>query len=139
MNDTKKCIIIVDENLPLGLIANTAAILGASFGKLHPETIREDITDKSERIHRGIVAIPITVLKGSAVFLNGLIHQLSELADEELTYFDFSDVAQQCNDYDDYICNAKQKTSEAYHYYGLLIYGSKKKINKISGSLPLLR
>ncbi|WP_269144204.1 DUF2000 family protein [Clostridium guangxiense] len=27
----KKCVIVVDKNLPLGLIANTAAILGCLF------------------------------------------------------------------------------------------------------------
>lgn len=29
----KKCVILIDENLPLGIIANTAAIMGITFGK----------------------------------------------------------------------------------------------------------
>ena len=29
----KKCVMIIDKNLPLGLIANTAAIMGITLGK----------------------------------------------------------------------------------------------------------
>ena len=31
--ENEKCVMIIDENLPLGLIANTAAILGITLGK----------------------------------------------------------------------------------------------------------
>ena len=30
--ENEKCVIVVDENLPLGIIANTAAILGITMG-----------------------------------------------------------------------------------------------------------
>lgn len=29
----KKCVMIIDENLPLGIIANTAAIMGITLGR----------------------------------------------------------------------------------------------------------
>lgn len=32
-----KCVLVIDENLPLGLIANTAAILGVTLGKEAPK------------------------------------------------------------------------------------------------------
>lgn len=31
--ENEKCVIVVDENLPLGIIANTAAILGITMGR----------------------------------------------------------------------------------------------------------
>ncbi|MDQ0200724.1 hypothetical protein J2S10_003926 [Neobacillus ginsengisoli] len=31
-----KCVLVIDENLPLGLIANTAAILGVTLGSMLP-------------------------------------------------------------------------------------------------------
>jgi len=32
--ENEKCVIVVDENLPLGIIANTAAILGITMGMM---------------------------------------------------------------------------------------------------------
>lgn len=32
----EKCVIVVDEALPLGIIANTAVILGITLGKTMP-------------------------------------------------------------------------------------------------------
>ncbi len=31
----EKCVMVIDENLPLGIIANTAAIMGITLGTLH--------------------------------------------------------------------------------------------------------
>ena len=33
----EKCVMVIDENLPLGLIANTAAIMGITLGKEMPK------------------------------------------------------------------------------------------------------
>lgn len=35
-NQETKCVEIIDENLPLGILANTAAILGITIGKQMP-------------------------------------------------------------------------------------------------------
>ncbi|MCY7742108.1 DUF2000 domain-containing protein [Bacillus licheniformis] len=47
MKEETKCALIIDESLPLGLIANTAAILGAALGKNKPDLIGETVTDGS--------------------------------------------------------------------------------------------
>ncbi|MDE1431427.1 DUF2000 domain-containing protein [Bacillus licheniformis] len=94
MREETKCALIIDESLPLGLIANTAAILGAALGKNKPDLIGETVTDGSGIDHLGIVKIPIPILKGNAE----LLHQLSQklLTDEfnDILTVDFTDVAQ---------------------------------------------
>ena len=35
----EKCVMIIDENLPLGIIANTAAIMGITLGKQRHEVV----------------------------------------------------------------------------------------------------
>ena len=35
----EKCVMVIDENLPLGVIANTAAIMGITLGKQMPEVV----------------------------------------------------------------------------------------------------
>lgn len=43
----KKCVMIIDENLPLGIIANTAAIMGITLGREMPEVVGQNVTDQS--------------------------------------------------------------------------------------------
>ena len=35
----QKCVMVMDEDLPLGVIANTAGIMGITLGKHMPETV----------------------------------------------------------------------------------------------------
>lgn len=37
----EKCVMVIDEHLPLGIIANTAAIMGITLGKKMPEVLRQ--------------------------------------------------------------------------------------------------
>lgn len=39
MNMHEKCVMVIDEKLPVGLIANTAAILGMTLGRERPQTV----------------------------------------------------------------------------------------------------
>ena len=56
-----------------------------------------------------------------------------------LTAVDFSDVAQGCKTYDEFIAKAAQTGADSLHYLGLAICGAKKLVNKLTGSPPLLR
>ena len=57
----QKCVIILDEGLPLGLLANTAAILGITLGKKMPETVGPDVTDRTGSEHLGIIEFPVPI------------------------------------------------------------------------------
>ena len=52
---------------------------------------------------------------------------------------DFSDVAQSCNVYEDYIQKAASVEETDFNYYGIGICGEKKLVSKLTGNLPLLR
>lgn len=41
----KKCVIVIDEQLPVDLIANTATILGVILGKQQPEMVGDSFAD----------------------------------------------------------------------------------------------
>ena len=138
-NITMKSVMLIDPDLPIGMIANTSAILGTSLGKLIPHQVGEDVVDACGKVHAGIITIPITMLKGEKEHIKALRTRLFEDEFSELIVVDFSDVAQSCNVYDHYIEKAANTEEIAYRYYGIAIYGDKKKINKLTGSLPLLR
>lgn len=42
-----KCVMLLDQDLPLGFLANTAGIMGITLGKHIPETVGPDVLDKS--------------------------------------------------------------------------------------------
>ncbi|MGG3068186.1 DUF2000 domain-containing protein [Bacillus glycinifermentans] len=138
MNETK-CALVIDESLPVGLTANTAAILGAALGKNNPALLGGDVTDGSGIEHLGIVNVPIPILKGNA----GLLYELREklLTDEfsDILVVDFTDVAQSCHTYEAYIEKLQASASSDYRYFGIGMCGDKKKVNRLTGSLGLLK
>ncbi|WP_324824616.1 DUF2000 domain-containing protein [Sinanaerobacter sp. ZZT-01] len=135
----EKCVMVFDSDLPIGIIANTSAILGVTLGKKIPHIVGEDITDAERKTHLGIVTIPIAMLKGNKELLKSMRKKLYDSEFEDLIVVDFSNVAQCCNIYSEYENKAARTPQEEYEYLGIAIYGDKKKVNKLTGSMPLLR
>lgn len=136
MND-RKCVIVVDENLPIGIIANTAAILGITLGARLPEVVGANVSDGQEREHMGIIEFPVPILKACSETLGRLRLSLYDKEYSDLTTADFTDIAQSCGTYDEFI--DKISSAEDLRYFGIALCGSKKKVNRLTGSLPLLR
>jgi hypothetical protein len=134
-----KCVMIIDSQLPMGVIANTSAILGVTLGKLMPQQVGENVKDATDKTHLGIITIPIAMLKGSKEGLKELRNRLYAEEFSDLIVIDFSDVAQCCNVYCEYVAKAASVPENDYTYLGIAIYGEKKKVNKLAGSMPLLR
>lgn len=138
-NQNQKCVMIIDESLPLGIISNTAAIMGITLGRQIPDRIGSDVTDKTGNTHMGIIDIPVPILKGNHSLLKALRKRLYEPEFSNLIVVDFSDVAQGCNTYDDFTRKISGVPESELKYYGVAICGNKKLVNKLTGSMPLLR
>lgn len=136
---SNKCVMVIDEALPLGMIANTAGIMGITLGKHLPETVGPEVLDKSGCSHLGIIQIPVPVLKAGREKIKEMRQRLYQPEFASLIVVDFSDVAQSCNIYDDYIEKAAAVEESSFAYFGIGICGEKKLVNKLTGSLPLLR
>lgn len=135
----EKCVMVIDENLPLGIIANTAAIMGITLGKEIPEVVGMNVTDQSGNEHHGIIEFPVPILKGSPESIKVIREKLYQPEFADLTVVDFSDLAQGCKTYDEFIEKMGQVPESTLQYFGLAICGAKKKVNKLTGSMPLLR
>ena len=134
-----KCAMVIDAALPVGVIANTAAILGITLGKQFPDLVGQDVLDASNHKHLGIVTIPVPILKGSGDTLRTLREQLLHADFSDVAVVDFSDVAQGCRTYDEYTQKSSTTSEQAYAYLGIALCGEKRKVNKLTGSIPLLR
>lgn len=135
----EKCVMVIDEDLPPGIIANTAAIMGITLGKQIPEVVGADVYDRSGNGHLGIIEFPVPILKGNVDAIKAIRERLYEPEFSELTVVDFSDLAQGCKNYDEFIEKMKNVSESELNYFGIAICGAKKKVNKLTGSMPLLR
>lgn len=135
----EKCVMVIDENLSLGIIANTAAIMGITLGKQMPEVVGTDVYDGTGNGHLGIIEFPVPILKGNAHMLKTIRERLYEPEFSDLTVVDFSDLAQGCKTYEKFAEKMKEVSEEELNYFGVAICGAKKKVNKLTGSMALLR
>ena len=150
---------VLDENLPLGLLANTAAILGITLGKHMPEAVGADVLESltpaqmivkivneeltalmgsdNQKIH--IITFPVPILRGDAEQIRAIRETLYGVDYQDVIVVDFSDVAQCCKNYGEYIGNAAQADESEWRYFGLGLCGPKKLVSRLTGSMPLLR
>ncbi|MGG5317105.1 DUF2000 domain-containing protein [Enterococcus sp. AZ072] len=139
MTNERKCVMVVDEKMPIGIIANSTAVMGVTIGKLFPEVVGRNVYDQTGYEHQGVIEFPIPILKGNKAFLRELKEKMQDSKFEQVTVVDFFDAAQSCKTYEEYIEKMKNIPESALQYFGLTFFGPKKQVNQLTGSLPLLR
>ncbi len=135
-----KLVMVIDKELPVGMIANTAAVLGISLSKMFPAGIvGPDVQDADGNIHIGITAQTIPVLGGSREQIKEIRDRLFAAAYQDVTAIDFSEAAQRSLEYADYTGALSRLSAADLYYLGVCLYGPKKKVNKLTGNMALLR
>ena len=109
-----KCVLVIDEAMPRGLAANTAAILGITWGRLR-------------------------VLSGRPETFQTLRRQLAELAFADVAAVDFTELAQSCRTYGEFIEKMARTGPGELRYLGMALLGPRHQVDRLTGSLPLLR
>ncbi|MBA3815979.1 MAG: DUF2000 domain-containing protein [Parachlamydiaceae bacterium] len=132
-----KCVVILNENLPLGQLVNSAAVLMMSMGKLHPDLVGHNLEDGSGHLHLGITTVPLPVLKGAGKLKE--IREKIKLHEGELTVVDLIDATSTTASYEEYAAQLKMSALDVLNYHGMAIFGNRKLVNKYTGSLGLLR
>lgn len=134
-----KCVMIVDSDLPIGIQVNTAAVLGVSLASEIKGLTGKKLIDKDGVLHEGVTNIPIPILTLSSEEIKQKYNQLLKIDDNEIRVIGFNDVAQKSLEYDDYKLKLAQTNNNTINYLGVCIYGPKKKINKLTGNIKMLR
>lgn len=133
-----KCVIVIDQALPVGVIANTAAVLALSIGKQFPELIGRDMLDGAGHVHRGITQLPIPVLKGTRPGIKEMRDAL-KAHEPQVAVVDLISATQTTRSYDEYALRMEQTPHAELDYLGVALYGPTRIVNRFSGSLGLLR
>jgi len=134
-----KIVMIIDKELPRGLLANTAAVLGISLGKTFQDIVGCAIKDADGFVHSGITSKTVPILAGDKEQIKQIRDNLFNSDDSDITVIDFSTIAQKSLDYESYTRLLANSPSSEIDYLGICLYGPVKKINKITGYLGLLR
>lgn len=134
-----KCVIVVRDDLPLGLAVNAASVLALTLGRDVDGLIGPDLKDRSGEVHRGITTTPLPILKASGDRLREIRLQTTAELSDDLHVVDFTDAAQTTRTYDDYAAKLAVGELQEFAYLALGLYGSKKLVNRWVGSLALLR
>ncbi|NUS16798.1 MAG: DUF2000 domain-containing protein [Streptomyces sp.] len=132
-----KCVIVVNEDLPVGLTVNAASVVSLTLGRSVPELIGQDVKDADGGVHLGITLIPVPILKAPAERV-AEIHRAA-VADPEVVVVGFSDLAQSCRTYEEYIERMAAAPAADLAYSSVGVFGPRKQLNKWTGSLALLR
>ena len=135
---SKKCVVVIDHALPVGVIANTAAVLSINLGKMIPEIVGNGHKDNSGDYHHGITTMAIPILKSTAQLLKEM-RQAVKAYEPDLTVIDLITATQTTKNYADYVHQYENTPIEHLEYLGLALYGEMKVVNKFTGSLGLLR
>lgn len=132
-----KVAMIIDENLPLGLMANTAAVLGVSLGHSQDSVVGWEVVDADGSAHAAITNTPIPLLAASADALKEI--RTSALKQPQLQVIDFCETAQTARHYEQYAARLAQQGAAELCYRGICLCGPTKQVNQLTGSLRLLR
>ncbi|HLZ63193.1 MAG TPA: DUF2000 domain-containing protein [Ktedonosporobacter sp.] len=133
-----KCSIIVDGELPPGLLANTVGVIAMALGKLAPEAMGRDGIDQDGKHHQGLAWMGVTVLQGNKEVISDIFTRVGK-NDTDLFVVDCPCAAQATRDYDEYLEMLSQQGGPELRLSGIGLYGNSKKIAKLTGNLPLLR
>ncbi|HNX31318.1 MAG TPA: DUF2000 domain-containing protein [Holophaga sp.] len=130
-----KIVIVLDRNLPAGVLANAAAVLAFSSARHLPQGVGQDLLDADGGLHPGITNLPIPVLACEGERLADLRRQALE--SPGVGCVDFSEAAQRARRYEDYEARLKVSREGDLRYLGLCLFGESTRVKRLTGNLPL--
>lgn len=91
------------------------------MGMKMPDMVGKDVFDKNGNIHLGIIQFPVPVLKGSDKIISNLRNRLFDDEFSELAVVDFTELAQHCKTYDEYVLKMAECANDDLKFMGIAI------------------
>lgn len=129
--------LVVDGGLPAGLVTNAVACLGAAVAAQVPAVVGEGARDASGTSHPGLPWLGCTIPRGDGATVPAV--RSRALGDPAVLVADMPAVAQQVQVYAGYLAQVGDAAEERLANYAVSVLGPRKAIDRLVGSLPLLR
>lgn len=131
-----KCVVVVADSLASGLQANAASVITMTLGQRCVELVGPDVKDSDGVIHPGVVRVPVPILTAPAEQIDAIWKRSDS---DGLVRVGFTALAQSCRTYEEYVDRLGATPTADLRFVGVGLYGHKKDVNRMVGSLPLLR
>lgn len=133
MNE-KRCVVILNSDLPTGKATNAAAVISLTLGQRHPELVGEPLIDADSRVWPGLIPVGIPVLAATNEQLRALLQCGGE---PEFDTIIFPVEGQMTVDYAAFREAVRQIPGESLAHLGLGIVGPKSALRKLTAKLAL--
>lgn len=134
---SRKCIILLDADLPIGIMTNAAAILGASLGAHVSDIIGMPARDQSGGSHAGLINVPLPILQADCETLRRI--RQDALNDAQVEVFDFTEPARRAKTYAEYIDGILATPEKSLEYIALALHGPRAVVAGLTGHLKIVR
>jgi hypothetical protein len=132
-----RVVVVVDESLPPGRAANATGMLALTLGATVAGLPGAALVDADGNEHPGLIPQGIMVLHAPAGRLGEL--RARAAASEDIDVIDFPADCQQTNDYDEVRRLVAGVPTADLRYLGLLLYGPRRAVSRLTGNLALLK
>ena len=133
--NAESCVIVLDEGLAPGLAANAAAVLALTLGATVAGLTGPDLVDADGQVHPGLFSAGLPVLGAPREQLAPL---RARAVQDGVGVVDIPALGQQTNDYDEVRGYVARTATADLDYLGLALHGSRRAVNRVTGTLPLL-
>ena len=138
MFETMRIAVIVNPELPLGLLANTSSAVAIGLAAKFPLLAGEQLADVEGRSIDVSSKLPVPILQATAEQINAIMHKAMQ-AVGEAGIVPFPAFARSMHSFEDYRQAFPDRNLALETLDGLGLAGPEKWVKSLTGSLKLLR
>ena len=130
--------IVVDPDLPVGLLANTVATVSVGLGAMYPSTGRVPLIDGDGYAYSNSADRPVPILQAGGAAIQALMARAADRP-KEATVVLFPAFCRALHTFTDYEAKVPHRSMKEEKIDGLGLCGPGKWVRSLTGSLKLLR
>jgi len=130
----ERCVIILNEDLPVGKAVNAAAVIALTVGQRHPVLVGQPLIDGDRCEYPGLIPIGIPVLSASSEQLKALLESCRRQALDKVI---FPIEGQETTRYEEFTASLLNQKTEQLQLLGMAIIGGKKNVRKLTAQCKL--
>ena len=134
-----KVAVILNPDLPIGLIANTAAVISIGLGAATPGVGKAELQDKTGFRFSISADRPVPILQASRETLQIFRIKSAETRPQSGNLVVFPEFARRLHNFEDYLATLPDRDLNGENLDGIGLLGPSKWVKSITGNLKLLR